>query len=235
MATNADYTLYYWPAPFRGHFIRAILTYAGANWEEGANPAVIRGADAVDQPVPFMGLPMLVNNQNGFSLSQMPAITYYLGERFNLLPADLEEKAMALKVINDANDVIDELTLQGGMMMWTLEAWTEFVPRLKRWMSFWEVNGTRHGLTLEHGYLLGTEKATIADIVTATLWQIMRERFPKLGTLLDEVAPKTAALAQRLWAEDPLAQFAKDTYEQYGDTYCGGYIEQSLRKVINND
>ena len=30
----ADYKLYYWPIPFRGHFIRYVLAHAGATWEE---------------------------------------------------------------------------------------------------------------------------------------------------------------------------------------------------------
>ena len=30
----ADYTLYYWPVPFRGQPIRAVLAHVGASWEE---------------------------------------------------------------------------------------------------------------------------------------------------------------------------------------------------------
>ena len=29
-----DFDLYYWPLPFRGQFIRAILAYAGKSWTE---------------------------------------------------------------------------------------------------------------------------------------------------------------------------------------------------------
>ena len=29
-----DYTLYYWPIPFRGHFLRYILAHVGASWDE---------------------------------------------------------------------------------------------------------------------------------------------------------------------------------------------------------
>ncbi len=31
----ADYELYYWPVPFRGQFVRAVLAYAGKTWTEG--------------------------------------------------------------------------------------------------------------------------------------------------------------------------------------------------------
>lgn len=36
-----DYTLHYWPAPFRGEFPRAVLAHVGADWGEpdpGARP-----------------------------------------------------------------------------------------------------------------------------------------------------------------------------------------------------
>ena len=30
----ADYALYYWPVPFRGQPIRAVLAHVGASWDE---------------------------------------------------------------------------------------------------------------------------------------------------------------------------------------------------------
>ncbi len=30
----ADFELLYWPAPFRGQFVRAVLAFAGAAWTE---------------------------------------------------------------------------------------------------------------------------------------------------------------------------------------------------------
>jgi len=224
---SPEYVLYYWPVPFRGHFIRAILTYAGANWAEGENVPAVMGAAADKQPVPFMGPPLLVN-RDGFAVSQTSAIALYLGEKLELLPESPEGRALAVKIVNDANDVINEVTLQGGMEMWTPQKWQDFVPRLQRWMSFWESELARS----QTDYLVGTKQPTIADIVTATLWMTMRERFPKIGDLLDETAPNTAALARKLW-ENELAQFAKDSWDTFGDSYCGGQIEQSLRRVVN--
>jgi len=231
---HPDYTLYYWPVPLRGHPLRAILSYAGANWEEGdpGQGAQIMNAAPDDQPVPFMGLPFLIDHKNDFALSQMPAIAYYLGEALGLLPDTSEGRALCMKVNNDANDVMDEITLQGGMLMWSDESWQAWVPNLKRWMGMWESLGKRHGLTEESGYLLGTTDPTIADIVTATLWVTMCERFPKIGSLLKETAPCTTALAHRMWAMPTLAKFGKDSDESYGDSYCGGQIEESLRSII---
>ena len=65
-------------------------------------------------PVPFMGPPVLIDEQNKVALSQMPAILLYLGETLDLLPATPGARALTLKIINDANDLIDELTLDSG-------------------------------------------------------------------------------------------------------------------------
>lgn len=229
----ADYDLHYWPVPFRGQFIRAILAYAGKTWTEHDAEAIGRltGDAPQDQPVPFMGPPMLVDKASGFALAQMPAIALYLGETLQLLPETAQGRALALKVVNDANDVIDEITLDGGREMWTLAKWEDFVPRLKRWMTFWETTGRAHGLAADRNFLLGPDRATIADVVTATLWGTMRERFPTIGAMLDETAPCTAALVARMQADPALVRLSAKAFEDYGESYCGGEIEASLRKV----
>ena len=72
------------------------------------------------------------------------------------LAVDRDElRALTLKIVCDANDVIDEMTNDGGREMWTDKRWAAFVPRLKKWMSFWEETGRRHGLTADAGFLLG--------------------------------------------------------------------------------
>jgi glutathione S-transferase len=60
----------------------------------------------------------------------------------------------------------------------------------------------------------------------------MTERFPIIGEILDEAAPMTSALARRVSDLPPLAQLAAKARADYGDTYCGGQIEASLRKVL---
>lgn len=225
----SDYALYYWPVPFRGHFIRAILAFAGKSWDERDDQVVTLMNQAPGrQPVPFMGPPVLIDEKNGFAVSQMPAIAFYLGETLGLLPDTSEGRAMSLKIVNDANDVIDEITCDGGREMWTEKKWEDFLPRLKRWMAIWEA------VAKDGRFLLGTDQAGIADIVTATLWSTLRERFPPIGRMLDEVAPRTAALCARLWQTPALRAFAEDTDRRYGDSYCGGQIEQSLRKVARD-
>ena len=229
----SDYALHYWQMPFRGQFIRAILAHAGKRWDEFDDGAVAQAmdADVGRQAIPFKGPPMLVDKRTGFALAQMPAIAYYLGETLDLMPAGVAGKALSLKVVNDANDVIDELTLDGGKQMWTPARWKDYQPRLARWMAIWEETGRRHGLTAEAGHLLGG-KAGVADIVTATLWSTVGSRFPPIAQRLEEDAPAVAGLTRRLMAEPALANLAAVSREQFGDSYCGGEIEKSMKRVI---
>jgi glutathione S-transferase len=231
----SDYELYYWSVPFRGQFVRAVLAHAGKTWSEGGDGAISRlmATPVKDLPVPFMGPPMLVDRKADFAIAQMPAIVLYLGESLGLMPDDPKLRALTIKIVNDANDVLDEMTLDGGREMWTEKRWDAFVPRLKKWMSFWEETGRRHGLKPKSGYLLGGEEPGIADVVTATLWSTMTERFPTIGELFEEAAPVTAALVKRVAALPPLAKLADKAREDYGDVWCGGQIEASLRKALH--
>lgn len=228
-----DYALYYWQLPFRGQFIRAILAWAEQTWDEfddGANGRAMDD-DVARQPIPYKGPPMLVDRRSGFALAQMPAIAWWLGQRHGLLPKDVDGQALTIKVVNDCNDVIDELTIDGGKQMWTAARWKEFAPRLERWLAIFEDTGRRHGLSAEAGFLLGGERAGVADIVTSTLWCTVSDRFPAIARMLDEHAPAVAGLSRRLAATPALANLAKVSREQFGDGYCGGQIEQSLRRV----
>jgi glutathione S-transferase len=116
--------------------------------------------------------------------------------------------------------------------MCTAERWRDFVPRLEKWMSIWEESGRRHGLTARAGFLLGGDAPGVADVVSATLWSTMADRFPKIAAILDDAAPMTAALTRRVAALPPLAELAAKARHDYGDAYCGGQIEASLRKVL---
>ncbi len=231
----SDYDFYYWSVPFRGQFVRAVLAHAGKSWTECGDVAIATqmGGPVTQMPVPFMGPPMLVDKKANFAIAQMPAIVFYLGETLDLLPAAPALRAMTMKIVNDANDVLDEITLDGGREMWTEKRWRAFVPRLKKWMSFWEETGRRHGLTTGSGFLLGGEKPGVADVVTAVLWSTMGDRFPGIAAMLDEAAPMTAALTRRIADLPALARLAAKARQDYGDAYCGGRIEASLRKVLD--
>lgn len=231
-----DFDLYYWSVPFRGQFVRAVLAFAGKTWTEGGDAKIsdLMGGAVSTMPVPFMGPPLLVDKAANFAISEMPAIVLYLGETLHLLPDSPALRAMTLKLVCDANDVIDEITLDGGREMWTEKSWQSFVPRLEKWMSLWEETGARHGLQMKSGYILGGDKPGIADVVTATLWSTMTERFSKIETILVKNAPRTAALARRIAELPSLARLAAQARADYGEAYCGGQIEASLRKVLGS-
>ncbi|MGI4952991.1 MAG: glutathione S-transferase [Janthinobacterium lividum] len=229
-----DYTLYYWAVPFRGQFVRAVLAQAGQRWTEGGDAAIARlmAGPVADMPVPFMGPPLLIDRKADVAIAEMPAILLYLGETLALLPGTPALRAMTMKVVNDANDVMDDLTLDGGRLMWTPARWRGFVPRLRKWMALWEDTGRRHGLTMEAGFLLGGDAPGMADVVTATLWSTMTERFAPLKAMLEDAAPMTAALTRRVSGLPGLAKLAAKARREYGEVYCGGQIEASLRKVL---
>lgn len=230
----ADYELYYWSVPFRGQFVRAVLALAGKTWSEAGDAAIARLMEepVARMPVPFMGPPLLVDAAADVALAEMPAIVLYLGETLDLLPATPALRAAAMKVVADANDVLDEITLDGGREMWTEERWRAFLPRLGKWMAIWEETGRRHGLEPDAGFLLGGAAPDVADVVTATLWGTLAERFAAIAELLDDAAPLTAALTRRVNALPPLADLAARARADYGDAYCGGRIEASLRHVL---
>jgi glutathione S-transferase len=229
-----DYEFHYWSMPFRGQFVRAVLAWAEMDWTEAddGETAALMGGAVGDMPVPFMGPPLLVDRKAGVAIAQMPAIVHYLGDSLDLLPASPSLRALTLKIVCDANDVLDEMTLDGGKQMWTPERWRDFQPRLRKWMSFWEETGRRHGLKPDSGFLLGGDAAGVADVVSATLWSTVADRFPVLGDMLEEAAPMTAALTRRVVALPPLAKLAERSRRDYGDAWCGGQIEASLRKVL---
>ena len=113
----ADYELYYWSVPFRGQFVRAVLAHAGQSWSEAGDEAIAKlmGGAVADMPVPFMGPPLLIDTRADVAIAQMPAIVLYLGETLGLLPGTPILRALTMKVVHDANDVIDEITIQGGL------------------------------------------------------------------------------------------------------------------------
>jgi glutathione S-transferase len=230
----SDYTLFYWPAPFRGEFVRAVLAHAGADWDE-AEPAQVvdlMEAEPADQPVPHIGPPVLHDHAAGVWLAQMPAILAYLGDKHGLIPDDPARAALTQKIVADASDVLYEMTRYHGAQLWTPADWEVFRPRLARWMAVFEAHGRRHGLSADGGTLLGTERPGVADLTAHVLWGVMTDRLPALRGLLDETAPAIAALSDRIGQRPELAELRRRRDAAFGDTWCGGQIEASLRRVV---
>ncbi len=231
-----SFTLYYWPIPFRGQFIRWVLAFAGAEWDEPrADEVVEMMSQGVGlQPVPHMAPPFLVDHGDNVALSQMTAILAYLGDKFGLIPDDPGRAALTLKVIGDANDVLEDITRNGGARMWTKDEWGQFaVTRLERWMLIFEHLGRQHSMTPQGGHLLGTEEPSLADLVAGCLWFTMADKLPRIGALLEIKAPGVAALSHRMAKLPAIAALREDTDRRFGPVYCGGQIEASLRKVLD--
>jgi glutathione S-transferase len=229
-----DYTLYYWQLPFRGQFVRSILAHVHTTWEEagiGLSGTQI-GAAPSDQLVPHMAPPVLTDHAVDFSLAQTPAILAYLGRKHGLIPDDPARAALADKVAADANDVLYEMTLHNGAQMWTQESWNSYRPRLGRWMEIFEETGRRHGLTEQAGCLLGTETPGLADLTTHILWGTMTAKLPSLRPMLDAMAPAIAGLCDRIAGLPEQDDLRARSDAEYGDDWCGGQIEASLRAVL---
>jgi glutathione S-transferase len=229
-----DYTLYYWPLPFRGQFVRSVLAHVGASWTEASIAELLaqKGAEPTRQLAPHMGPPVLTDHTADLSLAQTPAILAYLGGKYELVPKDPARAALTAKIIADANDVLCEMTLHNGAQMWTKKRWDAYRPRLGRWMAIFEEHGRRHGLTVETGHVLGTDAPGLADLVVHILWGVMTSKLPALRPLLETTAPAIAALSDRIARLPAQEELRVRSDEEYGDEWCSGQIEASLRAVL---
>ncbi|MEM9222704.1 MAG: glutathione S-transferase [Pseudomonadota bacterium] len=229
-----DYTLYYWPLPFRGEFVRAVLAHVGVRWNEADIDTIVeeKSAEPARQLIPHMGPPLLIDHRAKVTISQLPAVLAYLGVRHALMPSDPVAMALTHKVIGDANDVLYEMTRHNGDQMWTEAAWSAYQPRLHRWLAIFEEMGRRHSLRPESGYLLDTAEPGMADLVCAVLWGRMTGCLPQLRPLLDTHAPAVAGLCDRITAIPSQAVLAERSVAAFGTAWCGGDIEGSLRAVL---
>lgn len=215
----ADYTLNYWPIPFRGHFLRFALAQAGATWNEAT-------IDPTKAAYPVFAQPLLIDHATGRHLSQAPAIAMYLGRKHALI-ADPDE---TLRLICDAMDVLYEITRYHGAQMWDRAAWAAFTgDRLPRWMQVHERVALAHGVTSDTGFLFAPETPSLADLTLAALWHTMVDKLPGLRPLLHETAPTVLGLCERVVARDAIARVLADWPEPL---YCGGQIEASIREML---
>ena len=63
----------------------------------------------------------------------------------------------------------------------------------------------------------------------------MTAKLPELTDLVRENAPRVAALAHRIMSTEALAQMRDDTDTRFGNAWCGGQIEASIREMLNGD
>ena len=230
-----DYTLHYWPIPFRGQLVRWVMAHAGASWNEVAPEDVqnlrMSAPDAL--PVPLMAPPVLQDHANGHWQAQLTAVLVYLGQKHGLLAQDPMGLTATIKLICDANDVLDSVTCFGGAAMWDGQSWAEQGhPRLIRWLKIFELTATQSGVSRQGGCFSGASAPDLRDIVSAALWHTMVTRLPPLRATRDTYAPVIAAHADRIAALPALAAFDSAEMQRLPDVYCGGMIEDSLRHAL---
>jgi glutathione S-transferase len=233
-----NYKLYYWPAPFRGNFIRFLLAEAGEKYEDASVKEIsgLYSSPVEDQPHPMMAPPFLHDLDRDVFLSQMPAIVMYLSDKLDLLPQDPYKSAICNKLVLDCNDVLIEITNYNGSVMWERESWRQFRDkRLKRWLEIFELTGRTFGLNSDSGYMLGGQQISIADIVTYALWGTMIRCLPELRADCSKHAPCVFGLCQRIESRSNIKQMVDNQEKNWGKQYCGGQIEKSIRSMLEQD
>lgn len=184
--------------------------------------------DPGEQPVPFMGPPVLYDSESGRSLSQMPAIVLYVAGELNLLPEDAFEVASGVKVIMDCNDVLMEICCYNGSSMWKRDEWVVFrSQRFPRWLQLFEES-------LKRGYI-GREPVTFADVGVFALFGTMIRCLPELEGDIVALAPRIHALCREIGLKPSLARYVAEEEQHYGKLYCGGQIEDSIREMLALD
>ena len=236
MASDSPATLklYYWPINFRGHFIQALLRYAGVNYELAPVSELLQlknAEPAASNPAIFMAPPLLQDGNDFFS--QTPAILGYLGAKTGLAPSDLRLATVCNVVVGNCGDIINELTLQCGMKRWDTIDVTEFekfiTGRFVRWCKIMEAAAVKEGLTADSKYYLGTDSVTYADTTVFATFATMAKCLPLIEPVLRANMPCVMALVDRLGANAGLKALLEETDP---NRYCGGLIEKSIRGVI---
>ena len=225
------FQLVYWPIPFRGCFVSYLFAYRGVPLLERSGfeeVEALKSRSPGDQEVPFMGPPVLRDLRSDRALSQMPAIVLYVSKELDLLPEDRFDAAMSMKVLMDCNDVLMEICRYNGATMCIRDEWTRFrQERLPHWLGIFEES-------LERG-CIGADSVSFADIGVFALFGNMTRCLPPLETDLAAHAPGIHAFCQRIGAAPSLAERVARDEEMYGKLYCGGQIEESIRKMLEMD
>lgn len=227
-----EYLLHYWDVPFRGIFPQLFLEEIRADYE-WHDASEIYPEKSLQIHNPGMAPPYLFDVKSKKYLAQMPAILMHLAREHDYLPKRTETLDLALKTILDCNDILMEITNYFGQQMWNRKDWNEFrSDRLAKWMKIFEQTGLDHGLKSEKGFLLGS-KISVADIATTALFGTLIHSFPELKTDLEENAPHVSRLCKRIEERPSIQEFLEKQREKFGQTYCGGEIEKSIRKMVS--
>lgn len=232
------YKLYYWDIYFRGDFVRLIFEDAGIEYDDAPVSELlkIKSMPVSEQPFPGMAPPFLHDIEENAFINQMPAVVNYISHKLGYTANDIVKDSHALKLVLDCNDVLAEITNLNGSEMWTHDKWKEFrTVRLKRWMEIFEEFGNKYGLKSDSGTMLGTSHLTFADTSTYALFGTMTRTIPELKEDLKKHAPNIYALCERFSERKNIQSYLNEKYKTWGNLYCGGQIEKSIREMIELD
>ena len=225
------YELYYWPLPFRGCFVSYLFAYRDVpllEINEYEEITRLKDLPPGEQDIPFMGPPVLHDRESGRTLSQMPAIVLHASRELDLLPEDPFDVATSMKVLMDCNDVLMEICRYNGSTMWQRDEWVEFrSQRLPHWLALFEE-------ALNRGHV-GVDTVSFADIGVYALFGNMTRCLPDLEPDLRKGAPGIYTHCQTLGSQESLARFVEQQEHTYGQLYCGGQIEKSIREMLEMD
>ena len=229
--SEARFKLYYWPIPFRGCFVSYLFAYRGVplltetGYEENER---LRRLHPSQQDIPYMGPPVLEDLEQGRTISQMPAIVTYVSQELDYMPSDPFDAAMCLKVLMDCNDVLMEICRYNGTLMWEREEWIRFrSERLPRWLAIFEESLRRE--------FIGKDSVTFADIGVYALFGNMVRCLPELAPDVSQHGPGVRKLCEALGSRPSLAEYVAAEEAEFGDLYCGGQIEASIREMLELD
>ena len=126
-------------------------------------------------------------------------------------------------VVRAYRPLLEELDLTYLQYMVLMVLWEESSLNVKEL-------GARLGL--DSGTLLGTPQPGVADLACAALWISIDDTLPKLGEFIAEHAPCVYALSHRIAATPAIRDLRARQRARWGDVWCEGQIEASLRSVL---
>jgi glutathione S-transferase len=128
----------------------------------------------------------------------------------------------------DCNDLLMEICRYNGSFMWARDEWTLFrSQRFPRWLQIFEESLKRD--------FVGKDPVSFADIGIFALFGNMIRCLPELEGDIFTYAPGIHALCQKIGSKPSLADYVAREEQDYGKVYCGGQIEESIRKMLELD
>jgi glutathione S-transferase len=210
---NSNYTVYYFPGNGRAANIRAILSYAGAKWEDkkvfGEEVQKIKETGNLE----YGQFPAL--EVDGKWLSQTIAIETWLARKFNLLGDNEDDEYEILNLLASREDVGKHF---GGLLFPTEEQKAkreEIVKNLTETVLPHILKIVEKKYNAKHGkYFLG-DKLTLADIhlsnVIGNFTLLKTCKDAGLDVLPEKYAPNLTKHVENL-RNNELASYFKNVY-----------------------